>query len=160
MYEHKFNARKRFKLPYTHNIQVLLKEYGFQNIKVQGPIYEINRNFASSIDLNLTNKMNKNDKTQAKLVSAYLHLIRWYQKHLQTYGSKNPEQEVAGSGIVILNDKGQNIHKEELGLPTPGLNLYGRTYGNKKIAEELLTQKNNAGRHYHREPELTSYNPS
>lgn len=67
----------------TQQIQLLLKEYGFQNLTVQEPIYEISRNVASpSKDLNLTSRINKNNNTQANLVSANLDLIRCYQKHI------------------------------------------------------------------------------
>lgn len=83
--EHKFHARKTFKLPYTQKIQLLLKEYGFHNIQIQGPVYEIKRNFThSSIDFSLVNKISKNKPDRENLVTANLHL-RCYQKRTHIY---------------------------------------------------------------------------
>lgn len=78
VFEHKFNSRKTFKLPYTQKIQILLQEYGFHDIQIQKPIYLTYRNFASpSIDLSLTeiNKKKNIDRTNAQR----------YKNHTQFY---------------------------------------------------------------------------
>ena len=102
------------KNPYSQEIKHLTSKYNLDKKSIVKPFYndEFDLN-APNIDLKLTDVIFKNDKTNQNLRKTELHISK-YKNSVKVYadGSKDPDKNLAGAGIVIFDETDSVILKK------------------------------------------------
>ena len=107
LFKHKAHKLKYFKLPYSQAVQPLVEECNLKKDNIEPPHFLniINKNDLK-IDLSLTNVIDKKKDPNVNLQIVNKHINNIYHDSWQVYtdGSKDPEQCLAGAGLIIFSE--------------------------------------------------------